>query len=418
MVPTRRSLIFHPLRQLGSLPGRCPKTSIVLGLLFCLLAGWGGVKVWAAYHLRAAERAWQEDRVDDARGHLQFSERFYPLETHLLGARMERLLANYAEAEQHLRECKNIQGVTDRIQLEWVLLRTLQGELTGLESELWETIKKKDPNSSLILETLALSYMRDFRYQAAAYCLNKLLEREPENLRALEWRSWVWEKLDNKEGLVEDCNRALTLCPHLWKVRLRLAWVMLMENNLPAATEHVGILQQANPDFPEVRLLLARWQMLKGQTTQSRQTLDALLLDHPDYPTALLYRGKMEEDPIQQEKYFRRALKEDPFLSEAMWHLARSLEKQQRGQEAQQFLARHKKVEKDFQRLKSTFDKLEKSPSVAHLAQIGEIYLELGIPENARRFFGKVLELDPTNVKAHQAIQSLDKQLSSSKSKR
>jgi len=237
-------------------------------------------------------------------------------------------------------------------------------------------------------------------------------------LRALDWRSWVWEKLDNKEGLIEDCNRALKLCPQLWKIRLRLAWALLMDNNLPAATEHTRILQQTNPDFPEVRLLVARWQMLKGQTTESRQTLDALLVDHPDYPTALLYRGKMAEDPIEQEKYFRRALKSDPYLSEAMWHLARCLEKQQRSQEAQEFQARHKKMEKDFRRLKTTFDMLEKSPSPALLAQIAEIYLELGLPDNARRFFGKVLQLDPNNRKALEAIESLTRQLSASKSKR
>src|SRR5437868_5829239 len=187
-----KKLFFAPplrlLRKLGALLAsaatsvplfcrRWPKTAVVLGLLLCLLAGWGGVNIWADYQLRAAERAWQEDRTDDARRHIESCLFFRPVQAHLLGARIERLLGRYREAEQHLRDCKDSAGMTQRIQLEWVLLRALQGELTDLERPLWESVKKKDPDASLILETLAICYVRDFRYRYAAHALTMLLER-------------------------------------------------------------------------------------------------------------------------------------------------------------------------------------------------------------------------------------------------
>jgi Tfp pilus assembly protein PilF len=328
---------------------------------------------------------------------------------------MERLLGNYADAEKHLRECKNIQGMTSRIQLEWVLLRALQGELTNLETKLWEQTKKEDANAALIWETLALGYLREFRFQGAAHCLDKLLEQDPDNLRALDWRSWVYEQLGNKEGLPEDCQRALRLCPQLWKVRLRLAWFYVAEKDPQAASEHIHILQQTRPDDFDFRLLLARWQILQGQTTEARQTLDALLADHPDNASigiVLSYLGKLETDPIQAERFFRRALKKDHLLQEALYGLILCLERQKQSQEAKQLRARYEKNEKDYRRLKGSFESLEKFVSPENLIQIGEIYSEMELPDHARKFFLKVLQLDPRNRRALEQIDFLEKQVS------
>jgi tetratricopeptide (TPR) repeat protein len=403
-----RSLIHSGVREIRDVLSRRRKACLSIGLLCCLLlALWAGVRIWAARTFAAAEKAWQEERLDDARAYLESSARFYPLRSHLFAARIERLVGNYTAAENHLKKCKSIEGVTSRLQLEWVLLRALQGELTGLETALWKSIKDDEANAPLILEALAICYLREFRYRTAIYCLDKLLERDPDSLRILDWRSWAWEKVDNKEGLFQDCRRALELCPDLWKVRLRLARALLMDGNPPAATEHIRILQNEHPDVPEVRLALARWQMLSGKTEEARQTLDGLLSAEPEFSSALAFRGKIEEDPVRQEKLFRRALKADPLLNEAWYGLYNCLRLQHREPEAAQAKARLEKNRKQLRRLKDTFEELERKPSAGLLAEIGETYLDLGIPENARRFFGKALELDAGNRRAREMVTSL-----------
>jgi Tfp pilus assembly protein PilF len=408
MFPTRSELLLAPFARARDLVRHRPKTGLVLGFIAFALVGWTGVRAWGGYHLRAAETAWQEDRLDDARRHLESSVLIRPLESHLFAARMERLLGNFKEAETHLRECKKLQGVSPRIQLEWLLLRALQGELSSLEPALWETVKEGDPQTSLILETLAVCYLRELRYQAALHTLTELLQREPAHLRALDWRSWIREKLDNREGAQEDCNKALAVCPELWRVRLRLTWVLLAGHD-PAAAEQIQLLQETHADVSEVQLALAQWQLLQGEFAQAQATVDALLASDPDYPPALLLRGKLEGNPRQAEKYFRHALKEDPLYNEALFCLYRSLQTQRRDREAKEVAARYQKNEKDRRRLVISFERFEKSPSSQHLAMIGESYLELGNVGYARRYLVKALEVDRGNRRAYEVLESLDK---------
>jgi tetratricopeptide (TPR) repeat protein len=271
-------------------------------------------------------------------------------------------------------------------------------------------VKKNDPSASLILETLAICYVRDFRYRYAAYALTMLLEREPDNLRALDWRSWVSENLGHKERVFDDCRRALQLCPEMWKVRLRLVNTLLADRNPVAATEHLRILEEAHADVGEVRLARARWQLLQGQTEPARQTLDAFLANEPESAAALFLRGRLEADPVKAEKYFRSALDGDQFSNETWYNLYLALSRQGKGRaaEAKQVKARYEKNEKDFQQLKAGFEELEKSPSAGALARIGETYLKMGMPADARKFFVRVLELEPANKRAHEVLESLE----------
>src|SRR5207244_911308 len=116
----------------------------------------------------------------------------------------------------------------------------------------------RDPQSSLIMEALALAYMKEYRFKAALGCLTKWLEQEPDNVRALHWRGWARENLENQREAVQDYEQVLRLVPDHLKARIRLVEFLLAEKKTSEAAQHLKILEENHGDANRVPLLRAR----------------------------------------------------------------------------------------------------------------------------------------------------------------
>jgi predicted Zn-dependent protease len=361
------------------------KVSLAVALLAAATGVCAGPPLWARYHYRAAEQALNADRYEDARRHVLRCAAVCSGRPAvcLLAARIERRRGDYPEAQAWLQRCRELPGgVTEAMQLEWTLLRAERGEVDEVAPGLWACVKAGHPESPRILEALAATYMRQARYLSARNCLNRWLEREPNAVRALDWRSWVHDRLDVRNQAMEDCLRALELEPGRTAVRLRLIDMLLDGNRPLEALPHVEHLRQRLPHDPQVVVALARCRRTTGQGEEAHRLVDEVLAAAPDHSGALLERARLDLEsnrPTQAETDLRRLLKVRRHDVEAMYLLAQALRHQGRKKEANVVLGRWKQGKADWERLFNLLRRAaEESSDPERLSEIGRIFLRLG----------------------------------------
>jgi predicted Zn-dependent protease len=389
---------------------RWPRLLLAGGLL---LAGVFAAAVgWVSWQESAAQRALDEERLDEAQRHIELALRVWPREVsaHLLAARIARLRGAYSEAEQHLSRCDQLGGMSERLQLEWLLLRCQRGAVDELAPDLLAAVDQHHPESAAILEVLADVYMRQTRYLEALRCLDRWVELAPDTVRALDWRGWVGYQLDHRGQAISDYERALELQPGRSAVRLRLAEVLVESSRHPEAEPHLERLRAEQPDNPAVLVALARCRAAQARTDEARALLDAVLTAHPDHFDALLQRGKLDLEAghfAEAERWLRQALERSPRDGEVHYALYLSLQGQaNRQREAGEELARWQQVKRAEDRLtrllRTELDRQPNNPDLA--AETGELLLQKGEDQRGLFWLYRALALDPRHARSRRAL--------------
>jgi len=392
--------------------GQRPKTAL-LGLVLLLGAG-TALTLWQyhLFHVRAARRAVGQGHYAEALAQIHKALRVWPAngDTHLLAARIARRNRNYEEAEDHLKECLRRQGTTEAVQLEWVLLRAEQEEIDEVAPGLWLCVERGDPETRQILETLALIYLRQQRFHLARTALERWLQQEPDCVQALDWRGWVRERTDNRDGAIQDYEHALRLEGDNDELRLRLVSVLLDGEQLPRAWAHLQRLCKTCPDRAEVRTGLARCELLRGETAKAQELLEGVLAEDPRNIEALFSRGQLELELGKlkvAEGYFRRLLRLDPSNVQAHYSLYLCLRRQNRSEtEIKAQFAELEKVSKEARRLHALLGHQEVArtddPDVA--SEVGSLFIRLGKPQLGVKWLYRALERDPDHKASHEAL--------------
>jgi tetratricopeptide (TPR) repeat protein len=364
------------------------------------LLAWEG---WAFWQERAARQAMAEEHFDEAQRHIDLALRVrqQSATTNLLAARIARLRGAYSEAEQHLNRCGQLSGMSEAVQLEWLLLRCQRGAVDELAPNLLTLLARNHAESVAILEAMASAYMRQMRYLEALRCLDQWIERAPDSVRALDWRGWVSNQLDHREQAIDDYERVLELQPSRTVVRLRLAQLFVKSALYAKAVPHLERLRTELPDNPDVLTALAHcWMDLSSRTEDARALLDSVLEAHPDHFEALFQRGRLEgsgDHPAQAEPWLRRALEREPQDVEARYSLYRCLQAQpNRQREAQEELARWERDRRTRERLTRLLrTELAAKPNDAKLAkEAGELLMQLGEENRGAFWLQRALSLE------------------------
>jgi tetratricopeptide (TPR) repeat protein len=385
---------------------------LLLAVGVLLAGGLAAPEGWAYWQERSARRALADENFDEAQRHVDLALRVRRrrASTHLLAARIARRRRAYAGAEQHLSRCGDLGGMTEPLQLEWLLLRCERGEVDDLAPALLAAVDGRHPQSAAILETLALVYMRQARYRDAVPCLDRWVELAPDCVRALDWRGWVHNQLDNRAQAISDYQRALEVQPGRSAVRLRLAEILVESSRHAEAVPDLERLCEEQPTNPDVLVALARCRMAQTRTDEARALLDAVLATRPDHFGALLQRGKLElesSNPAEAEPWLRRALEREPRHAEARYALYLSLQAQpNRQREAREELARWKEDRRARDRLvRLVRTDLALRPNDPDLAEeAGELFLHLGEDERGLIWLGRALTLDPRHAPSRRAL--------------
>jgi tetratricopeptide (TPR) repeat protein len=371
------------------------------------LALGAGVYLWADYQFRAAREACEKSRFSQARDHISRYLGIWPgdADAHFLAARIERRLSQFKKAETHLQAYKRARGATDEFQTEWVLLRAQAGELAQLEESLWSCIKNDHPQTLEILETLAGCFIRESRFHLAQTCLNEWLKRDPTNAIALEWRGMANEYLQAREDAVADYRQVLKQLPDRWPIRLQLAVLLIDLTRYTEAARELEILRKTHGQEEPVQLAWGRYLFGQGKTEEARQVFSRLTSGKAKSLLVFYYLGKLEREPAEAEKWFRKALEIEPANLEARFALYASLQQAGRHKEAAQELRLYETTRRDQEQTKALYEKMERAPNNPDtLSKLGTHLLERFDNPRGVQLLLRALSLDPNHLPAHQAL--------------
>lgn len=397
----------YPVRVAWRRPLRALTAVIVVMLATCV-----GLYCFAVQQWRSAQDALRNDRPDLAWDRLHLCQRvwFRSPEVHLLAARAARLVGDLDAAERHLNRCLEIQGgASERVQLEFLLLRVQTGEVDELAPVLVDTAQKGHPEAPLIMETLARAYIIRLRYKPAYSCLSYWIEIRPDDAKAYQWRGWVLEKLNNQKDATRDYHHALEVDPDLIPVRLRVAEMLLEDHQAPEALPHLERLYKQAPDDPQVQARMGMCRFLQGRAGEARRLMEAAVVHLPHDAALLVSLAKLDVQEgrgPEAERRLRKVLESDPSDTEALYVLTSALQLQSRTEESAAALADYEHKRALVERINTMLKDVADSPTAKpdDYAEIGRLFLQIGRDKFGVYWSERALEGDPANQAAHRAL--------------
>jgi tetratricopeptide (TPR) repeat protein len=383
---------------------------LVLGVA-ALVLGLGGPHAWAWYQLRAARSDLAHYRPEVARARLAGCLKVWPnsAPAHLLASRAARQSGDFDEADRQLRACQRLLGgSSEHVALEWALLQAAGGN-REVEEFLQRQAEQSPERAPLVWEALAEGYIRLYRILDALATLDHWLGLDPDNLRALELRGLAYQNGKSAQKGAEDFRRVLEKDPTRDATRWRLVLCLLDMGSYDEALTHLERVRKQRPNDPDVQVRLARCHNMLGRGEQARETLDAVLEEHPGHALALRTRGQFalaDHQPALAERCLRRAVKAWPDDYQANWLLFQALRQQGKTAAADAQLRKAEEIKGRAERLGELRSrKLSEQPLDPALHyEMGVLLLRSGHPSTGERWLLSALSLDPSYSPAHAAL--------------
>jgi tetratricopeptide (TPR) repeat protein len=403
----------------------------VLLILVATVAG----TTWAVHAASARQRASAIRRsADDAcrrydflAGHARWlaylEVRPKEAEAHLLAARCARRAAFLEDFtgphpelrgsfSDHLDSARRLGALPADAALEETLARVQHGRLSGDEGPLLERARAGGVDAPLILEALVHCHLRRLQFEKAMVFVESLLEVQPDHALALLWRGRILAQFKQVQGGREDYEQALEVVSDFDAARYYLAESLLRSQRPAEAEAHLRVLRERQAENLLVRLAWAKCRIALGHEGEGQELLDAWLAEAPDKHPRLLEaleaRARLAlalGQPRQAEAFARRALQESPLDQYALYALARSLNAQERRQEARAVEEQLDQIKRDLRIVSRCREELAKNPSDVSLRhEIGAAYLRVGRPGEALVWLNSVLERDPGHRPTLQAL--------------
>jgi tetratricopeptide (TPR) repeat protein len=399
------------LWQLFRRPGR---TLAILSLvaLIALAAGLVVAHLWAGYHYRAAQRAFERYRLPEAREHLEHCLQVWPskFEIHLLAARTARRLGDLEAAELHLGRCQEIRGVSaPEVELEQILIRAERGGMDTVMPYLRSLVEDEHPDTPLILEAMSRGYMRAFRYGDAYALVSLWQDRWPDDIEANLFLGYINEQIGSQEQAVASFRRVLELDSDLDEARLRLADLLINRAAAAEAEEHLEYVARRRPEDLYIQTRLAKCLAALGRAEEAEEKLDRVLAELPGYRPAMAAKGELAlalNRPAEAESWLRKALAADAADFHTQYSLAWSLRQQGKDQEARGVEDRIRVLQEDGIRIRKIIQEdINKSPNDPALrTEIGNILLRAGSEPEGVQWLHSALRQMPSYVPAHRAL--------------
>jgi tetratricopeptide (TPR) repeat protein len=314
---------------------------------------------------------------------------------------------SYKKAERHLNEYQRLGGVPELVQLERLLANAQNGDLRGIEGQLWGWVENGHPEAVLILEALAKGYLVTYRLVAAEKCLDRLLELE-ESPQALCLRGWLAFRTLKYERACELFRKALQLDPDYEGAEYQLAAILRIASKPQEALGHYQNLRHQRPEDREVALGLAETHLALGLAEEARQVIDPWLAEEPNNPYALLLRAKVEwkaQHAAEAETLVRKVLRKRPWDRQANVLLGECLDRRGDKSERREVMTRLDRIQREIDRLDEVTRGIVYTPDKPALRwEAGMLVICGGQPKAGLRWLRSVLAIDPQHQPTLRAL--------------
>ncbi|MGH7226054.1 MAG: tetratricopeptide repeat protein, partial [Gemmataceae bacterium] len=366
---------------------------------------------WPERYWRSARQALERHDFVAAHADLEryLAARPDRAEGHFLLARLDRRANHYVAAAKHLDACQRLGGFAEEVELERALLALQNGDFDArLEEICRRHAVPGDPDEFFILEALSHGYSKTYHLPEALFCLNRMLQLQPDSNYALRRRAWIFSRLHKDEEAEADYRRALEVDADDTLARLGLARILLdVRQDGAAAFAQFERLWAVRKDS-ELAVGLARSLLLLGRTDEARRLLDDWLRDHADDSSALAERGKLalvERRLELAETMLRRAIAGAPDDMSNQHALYLCLIQRGKTAEAEQCQARAKQTTRDIARLDKLMGRLKQDPDDPdRRCQVAEIFLRQNQEAEGERWLLATLRMHPDHRPSHQTL--------------
>jgi tetratricopeptide (TPR) repeat protein len=368
-------------------------------------------RYWPDVYLRSARQALARRDYNAAHADLENYLRVRPesAEAHLLMARLDRRGNRLNQFALHLDACQRLGGFAEEVELERALLALQNGDFDPrLEALCRKHAVPSDPYEFFILEALSQGYCKVYHLPEAQFCLNRMLEIQPDNGYCLRRRAWIYANSRKYQEAEADYRRALEIDPNDRVARLGLAQLLLdvSQDGSKALEQFDRLLKDSRE--AATTLGYARSLLLLGRTDEGRLLLDDWLRDHPDDAPALTERGKLalEEKQLDAaESWLRHAVQLAPSDPRANHSLYLCLVRKGKAAEAEECQTRFNRNREDTKRLDDLMQELKRSPDDADLrCQAAEIFLRQHQEPEGERWLLTTLQMRPDHGPSHRAL--------------
>jgi len=283
------------------------------------------------------------------------------------------------------------------------------GDFILVERHLQQRLDDNDTESPAILEAMAEGYWNYNHLGPALDCLNKWLDLQPGNIRALYLRGEVRAALHHYREAANDYRACLELEPGSADVRFKLANALLEQGVPDQALPHFLALRERVPDNDLLSWYIARCEIVLGHADEAKKLLDALIANQPNFPDGWRDRGKLaleEEEHDTAERCLRRATQLSRGDKDAHFNLYKCLLAEGKEKEATAELAELQQVQAY---LKQIFEireiRLPDQPRNPRLHyELGTLYLKIGMKDEGVRWLESSLRLAPNFPEAKDAL--------------
>jgi Tfp pilus assembly protein PilF len=380
--------------------------SLLLGLIGLPLLIVGSLAL-AEYHLRQAKDNIKERDFAGAREQLDQSLSFRPgsLEVRLYAARTARRDRDYKKAKELLQIYLAKGGIPEAVELEEALSLAQSGQLAHVEKKLWVFVYEKHEDAPFVLEALAQGFMHCGRWAEATECLNRLVDFWPDDYAIYVWRGWVFQSLRLPARAEREYRQAVDLRPDQDDARLRLAEVLVLEQQYEAASKELEILSKKLPLDENVLLHMAKCRAEANQLDEAGVILYRLLARKPQHAAVLRelgYVAMKQEQWTEAEKRLRQSLRlssRDLFTN---YYLQRCLRQLGQDAEAEKVSNLVREIQEDQSRLQELFSKiLTTRDSLPLRLEAGRILLRNDQEAEGLGILESVIQEDPNNREAN-----------------
>lgn len=328
---------------------------------------------------------------------------------------------NEVAAEEELRKAATLDSKNSTPHLVLAALLEKKGDIAGAEQQYQAAVAAK-PDDLQVRTALAGLYFRQGNKDKAEQSLREAIDRQPDSQQAAQVLSEYYVRTGQIDRAVSTFADLSSKHSKSLPIKLTYARLLAEKKDFPKATQVADELTKSDGGNPDVQVLNAVLLLNTGKVNEAFSLLQKAVKDSPNNIQTQLLLGRVAQvkaDSATAETSYRAAAKLNPGSLEAQTGLAEVAVSRNDGSMLQEvgdkvvqlhpdvvqgFLWRGsaEASRREFDRAESDFQMALKiapnNPNV--LVEIGQLRFAQGKVPEGKAMMEKVLQLDPTAIRA------------------